>query len=149
MPHNFSTNYTARTKSLARTLRKNGTATETKLWNALRGKQLGVKFRRQVPIRNNIVDFASLEIKLILDVDGIQHQTEIGKHTDAARDAFLREHGFSVLRISNDDVDSNVDGVADEILAIIEDLRQKRPHPGLPLFPLRNAGRKQRAGEGV
>ena len=116
MPHNFSTNYSTRTKALARVLRKNGTATEAKLWKILRGKQLGVRFRRQVPIGKYIVDFASLEVKLIIEVDGIQHLSKTGKRADAIRDAFLRENGFSVMRVSNDDVDSNVEAVADQIL---------------------------------
>jgi very-short-patch-repair endonuclease len=132
MPHNFSTNYTTRTKALARVLRKNENEPETKLWNAVRGKQLGVRFRRQVPIGKYIVDLASLELKLIIEVDGIQHQSDTGRRADAIRDTFLREKGFCVMGFSNDDVTTNVDGVADQILAAIEELKKQRPHPRLP-----------------
>ena len=124
MPHKFSTNYSTKTKALARVLRKNGTETESKLWKMLRGKQLGVHFRRQVPIGKYIVYFASLGVKLIIEVDGIQHESKTGKRADAIRDAFLREGGFCVMRVSNDDVDSNVEAVADQILATVELLKQ-------------------------
>jgi very-short-patch-repair endonuclease len=133
MPHKFSTNYTNRTKAFARLLRKSENESEAKLWSKVRGKQLGVHFRRQVPIGKYIFDFASLEIKLIVEVDGIQHQSDMQKRADAIRDTFLRGNGFHVMRFSNDDVSSSVEGVADQILATIEELKKRRPHPSLPL----------------
>jgi BirA family biotin operon repressor/biotin-[acetyl-CoA-carboxylase] ligase len=133
MPHKFSTNYTNRTKALARVLRKSENEPEAKLWNKVRGRQLGVRFRRQVPIGKFVVDFASLEIKLIVEIDGIQHQSDTGRRADAIRDAFLCENSFRVMRFSNDDVHSNVEDVADQILATIQELKKQRPHPNLPL----------------
>ena len=84
----------------ARELRHNATEAEQLLWECLRSRRLaGFKFRRQTPIGRYIVDFCCVEARLIVELDGGQHQDQQGY--DAARDAWLRERGFTVLRVHN------------------------------------------------
>lgn len=80
---------------LARDLRQQMTDAERFLWSRLRRRFLGAKFRRQVPLGPFIVDFACMRSKLVIEVDGGQH---LESSTDAARDWWLAENGFRVLR---------------------------------------------------
>lgn len=93
----------------ARTLRKTMTDAERALWRLLREKQLdGHRFRRQVPIDQYIADFACLEVRLIVEVDGGQHSES---ETDQRRTSYLQAQGFRVLRFWNNDVLGNREGV--------------------------------------
>jgi very-short-patch-repair endonuclease len=104
-----------RLKETARTLRKNPTDTEKLLWKHLQRKQLcELKFRRQQPIGNYIVDFICFEKKLIVELDGGQHAIEQEK--DKERDEWLRSEGYKVLRFWNTDVLQNLEGVLETIL---------------------------------
>ena len=89
------------------------TDVERKLWQRLRGKQLGEKFRRQYPIDNYIVDFVCLEKRLIIECDGGQHAEQESK--DSERDKHLQGKGFMVLRIWNNEIIENLDGVLETI----------------------------------
>ena len=105
----------------ARQLRKNMTDAERALWRLLRQRQiLGLRFRRQVPIDHYIADFACLEIKLVIEADGGQHSES---QTDKVRDAYLRSHGFYVLRIWNSFILTNSDGVHRIITETVERLK--------------------------
>ena len=104
----------------ARAFRKNMTDAEKKLWSRLRGRQLGVYFRRQVPIGKYIVDFACRKEKLIIEIDGYQHYTKKVQEYDKIRDSFLREQGFRVLRFNTVETLENTDGI---IEVIYENLR--------------------------
>jgi very-short-patch-repair endonuclease len=98
--------------SLSRSLRKRPTDAERLLWKYLRTKQIeGLKFRRQEPIGNYIVDFVCYERAVIVEVDGGQHSAEI----DADRDTWLSTQGFKVLRFWNHDVLLNIEGVSEMI----------------------------------
>jgi very-short-patch-repair endonuclease len=98
----------------ARRLRSNQTDAERRLWLLLRDRRLaGHKFRRQRPIGPYIADFASIGYRLIVEVDGGQHADS---STDARRTAWLERYGWRVIRIWNNDVLNNRDGVADQIL---------------------------------
>ena len=98
----------------AKALRKNATDAETLLWGKLKAKQLqGIKFRRQQPIGNFIVDFISFEKRLIIELDGGQH-TE-NRRKDLKRDLCLSANGFKVLRFWNHDVLTNIEGVLEVI----------------------------------
>ena len=98
-----------RSTAQARSLRRNQTDAEGKLWYLLRSRHLGgVKFRRQAPIGPYIVDFVCLRRKLIVEADGSQH---IESAHDFARDQWLAKEGFSVVRYSNLDILKNPDGV--------------------------------------
>ncbi len=98
----------------AKSLRKNATNVETILWNHLRTKQIeGLKFRRQQPMGEFIVDFACFEKRLILELDGGQHARE--REEDCKRDSWLRGQGYRVLRFWNNQVLENLDGVLETI----------------------------------
>ena len=87
---------------IARKLRTNQTDAERKLWHQIRLlKAEGFHFRRQVPIDQFIVDFACFSQRLVIEVDGGQHNMEPGLKADAARDAHLYHQGFNVLRFWN------------------------------------------------
>ncbi|MCB9294897.1 MAG: DUF559 domain-containing protein [Lewinellaceae bacterium] len=91
--------YNPRLKGLANSLRKNMTKAEAYL---LQGRQMkGYQFRRQRPVLNYIADFMCKELLLIIEVDGITHDSEEGFHRDQKKDKDLQEVGFSVLRVSD------------------------------------------------
>ncbi len=94
------------------------TDSERKLWARLRMEQLGAKFCRQHPVGNYIVDFACLDPKLIVELDGSQHL--VNSAYDIERDAFLRRDGFVVLRFASDEPFKNIDGVLALISAALE-----------------------------
>jgi very-short-patch-repair endonuclease len=99
----------------ARELRVEATDVERKLWSVLRGRQLGgAKFRRQYPIDRYFADFACVEAKLIVELDGGQHDDQAAY--DARRTETLRLHGWKVVRFWNNEVTQNLDGVAYTIL---------------------------------
>ena len=93
-------------------LRNNPTDPEYRLWYFLRNSQLDKrKFRRQESIGKYIVDFYCPEEKLVVELDGAQHQEEINLEYDKKRDDFLRSLGLSVLRFKNEEVLYGVDNV--------------------------------------
>ena len=105
---------TANLTKFAKKLRKNATAAENLLWSKLRARQLeGIKFRRQQPIENYIVDFVSFEKHIVIELDGGQHAT--AKDKDSKRDSMLAENGFRVLRFWNNEVLENKEGVLEVI----------------------------------
>jgi very-short-patch-repair endonuclease len=100
--------------SIARKLRKRPTDAESLLWKHLRMEQLdGLRFRRQEPIENYIVDFVCFEKRIVIEVDGGGH--DIDKEKDRKRDACLKTEGFKVLRFWNNDVLLNIEGVVEVI----------------------------------
>jgi very-short-patch-repair endonuclease len=110
----------------ARRLRRDMTKAERALWRMLREHFSDHHFRRQVPIRHFIADFASHRAKLIIEVDGGQHATEV----DAPRSAILNEEGYRVIRFWNNQVLGNPDGVWTAIDAALPD---HHPHPASPI----------------
>ena len=105
----------------ASSLRRNLTDAESKLWQELRGRRVqGYKFRRQHPIEDYIADFACLSAKLIVEIDGATHSTDEEKAYDVRRTAFLESLGWQVIRFTNDDVYSDVDGVVEAVYAALE-----------------------------
>ena len=118
-------------RNRARVLRKNLTDAEQRLWQALRAKQLGVKFRRQAPVGPYIVDFLSHEAMLVIEMDGGQH-TETREY-DAKRTGFIEEKGFRVLRFWNNEALENMQGTLTVIHeAINAQHSNQHPHPDLP-----------------
>jgi len=102
--------------SFARELRQRHTDAEKALWMKLRSRELeGVKFRRQQPIGPYIVDFASFERKLIVEIDGGQHNEEGTKERDKERTMRLEERGYRIMRFWNNDVLTNLEGVLERI----------------------------------
>ena len=103
-------------KALSRNLRNRPTEAEKKLWSHLCRKQFyGLKFRRQVPVENFIVDFLCFEKRLIIELDGGQHALDENIQQDKERDHILNSNGFMVLRFWNNEVLSNLDGVLETI----------------------------------
>lgn len=105
-----------RFKKRARKLRASQTSAEARLWQALRARRLARwKFRRQHPIDRYIVDFVTIEGKLIVEVDGATHSAPKEVARDAARTKMLEAFGFHVVRVTNTDVYENLEGVLDMI----------------------------------
>ena len=98
------------------------TEAEKRLWKHLRAHRLqGWPFRRQHPIPPYVVDFAAVEGRLIVEVDGGQHA---GSERDERRDEFLASQGWRVLRFWNNDVLANTEGVLSRIVEVL-----KKPPP--------------------
>jgi very-short-patch-repair endonuclease len=102
----------------ARRLRREPTDAEKKLWYRIRARSLGGhKFVRQEPIGRYVVDFVCREARLVIEVDGGQHATDT---RDAARDQWLSEQRYRVLRFWNNDVLRNMDGVLETIALALD-----------------------------
>lgn len=106
-------------------LRKEMTPEELRLWYLLRGRRFfGYKFRRQMPIGTYIVDFACFKAKLIIELDGGQHQDE--EAYDLRRTAFLKANGWEVIRFWNNEFRVNEEEV---LIAIMQRLQCLMPSP--------------------
>ncbi|MGS1015956.1 endonuclease domain-containing protein [Allosphingosinicella humi] len=119
-------------------LRRAMTDAERSMWFALRDRRLGgYKFRRQWTIGDYVVDFCCLEVNLVVEIDGGQHNEE----RDRIRTRYLRGRGFRILRYWNNDVMGNLDGVLETLLPALEVERKKKegPRPN----PLPQAGEGQ------
>jgi very-short-patch-repair endonuclease len=107
----------------ARRLRQERTDAERKLWSILRRRKLdGWKFRRQVPIDRYFADFACMEARLVIELDGGQHSEQI--EYDEGRTKVLEACGFQVLRFWNSQVLTSSDGV---VQTILHELNLARP----------------------
>jgi very-short-patch-repair endonuclease len=111
---------------IARRLRKTMTPQEVKVWVHLRSwRARGYHFRRQAPRKGFIVDFVCLRRRLVVEIDGGQHNFDQHQQLDGSRDRTLERSGFRVLRFWNSDVDRNLDGV----LESIDQALREPPHP--------------------
>jgi len=112
----------------ARRLRREMTDAERAIWRILREAFSEHHFRRQVPIRHFIADFACHKSKLVIEVDGSQHSTEV----DASRTVALESEGYRVIRFWNNDVLGNPDGVWTAIETALHDYHPTPapPHQG-------------------
>jgi len=103
------------THQRAKALRKSMTDAERVLWYSLRNRRLGgFKFRRQKPIGAYIVDFVCIEKKLIIEVDGGQHKTNI-EH-DKKRSEYLTKNGYKIIRFWNNEVLKEKEAVLHQIM---------------------------------
>ena len=111
--------YNPKLKQLARNLRNNSTLAEVLLWNELKQKRMkGYQFYRQKPILDYIVDFYSSQLDLVIEIDGISH---IGKEAeDEERQTKIENLGLTFLRIPDNEVKENMDGVYQIIVEWIE-----------------------------
>jgi release factor-specific protein-(glutamine-N5) methyltransferase len=113
--------------------RRAPTEPEKRLWGVLRNRSLnGHKFRRQTVIGKRIVDFFCPSKGLIVEIDGVTHNRD----ADAVRDtAMMREHGFTTVRFTNDEVMQNLPGVVEALsIALVEapdrwTTHDTTPHP--------------------
>jgi very-short-patch-repair endonuclease len=109
MPHS---DVSERQRNRAKQLRQTMTRAETLLWRHIKAIRMdGIGFRRQTPIGNYIVDFVCFAAKLVIELDGESHDFEERQQADRRRDAFLAAEGFRVLRFTNEQVMSNLEGV--------------------------------------
>ena len=113
----------------ARELRQRQTAAETLLWCVLRGRRLcGLKFRRQLPLHPFVVDFACIEMRLVVEIDGGYHDYIYAN--DLTRQQKIQAQGWRVIRFSNEDVLADVEAVAIAIareLGLPPEFRGRRP----------------------
>jgi len=114
-------------RNRAKEMRSGQTEAEHRLWQVLRAHRFeGYKFRRQVPVDFYIADFVCFAERLIIEFDGAQHT---GSSTDRRRDAYLETQGFRVLRIWNNDLFTNEEGVAELILSALRTPPLPNPSP--------------------
>ena len=119
----------------SRSLRRSSTRAELTLWRYLRDRQLGgFKFVRQEPVGLYFPDFVCRERHLIVEVDGGQHAESVA---DCERDAFLTGLGYQIIRIWNNQIFENIEGV----LQMLQSELEKAPHP----VPLPASGERERA----
>ena len=129
----------------AKSLRRSMTRAETLLWRYLKAHHVdGLGFRRQVPMRGYVADFACHAARLIIELDGESHDFESRQRSDLARDAWLRSQGYTVLRFGNDDVLKNLQGVV-EAIRNAASARVPGSPPSLSL-PHKGGGNPQTAG---
>ena len=117
-----------RNREFARRLRRTQTDAERLLWFRLRDRRLGGwKFKRQVPIDRYVVDFVCADGKLIVEIDGGQHDQH--RERDGNRTAALEAMGYLVLRFWNNEVLQNTSGVLETILSTVSQPQADPPHP--------------------
>lgn len=105
----------------ARRLRREMTPPEARLWTALRGGRLGVKFRRQHPIGRYVLDFYCAELKLGVEVDGRGHDHPNQMLHDRARTVWLTTQGIRVVRLAAEDVRAELEGVMGYLRRVCEE----------------------------
>ena len=127
---------TANVRRRAKELRKQATPAEKILWEQLRNRRLkGLKFRRQHPLGTYIVDFYCPAQRLVVEIDGDIHRYQEAE--DQARDDFLEEMGFRVIRFWNSEVEENLEGVLE---IIKENCSLPSPKIGRRACPERSEG---------
>ncbi|MBM2814043.1 MAG: ATP-dependent helicase RecG [Ignavibacteria bacterium] len=107
-------------KDFVKENRKEQTYAEQIIWENLRKKQLGVRFRRQHAIYQFIVDFICIEKKLIIEIDGDSHSDK--QDYDHERERILEGMGFKVLRFTNEEVTGNGNKVIEMIKENLKDI---------------------------
>ena len=105
---------------LARALRKNMTKEERRLWYDFL-RDYPVRFSRQKVLGRYIADFYSAEAKLIIELDGSQHYEDENIRKDARRTEFLEAYGLRIIRVANNEITENFDGVCDYIDAVVRE----------------------------
>jgi cyclase len=107
---------------MAREHRNNSTPAEEILWNYLKTKPFGIKFRRQHPYSIYILDFYCHSLKLVIEVDGRIHNLEKIKNNDIERQRLLEKDGLRVVRFANDEVIHKYEKVIEELNILIQKL---------------------------
>jgi very-short-patch-repair endonuclease len=107
-------------------MRKAMSSHEVWLWSRLkRLREVGFHIRRQVPHRGYFLDFACLQCRLVIEVDGSQHQDDLQAEHDAVRDTILARDGFKTLRFTTGQINEDISAVMDVIVFELE-ARQRR-----------------------
>ena len=108
--------HTPKALKAARRLRREMTLPEVLLWQRLRGKPMGVKFRRQHPVGDHVVDFYCASKRIAIEIDGTAHDMANRPQRDAIRDAAIAGHDIEIRRIAAVEVLKDVDAVAQSIV---------------------------------
>ena len=112
--------------NLARNLRKNSTIQERRLWNLLKNRQFhNLKFKRQQPLGDYIVDFICKEAKIIIEIDGGQHNEPENIEYDKTRTEYLNTLEYKVIRFWNNEIYENIEGV---VLRLKEEINPHQEH---------------------
>ena len=133
------------TAERARSLRRRMTPPERRLWNVLKGRPEGFKFRRQHPLGPYVLDFFCHETALAIEVDGLAHELGSNPPRDIRRDAWVAEQGIRTLRFRATDMRDNLEGV---LISIVEESLRRSPREECPSTasggppPLQMQGRK-------
>jgi very-short-patch-repair endonuclease len=114
-------------KQRAREHRKNPTLAERRLWSKLRGQRNGITFRRQQVVGAFIVDFFCSSAKLVVELDGWSHDDTYTY--DVARQEWLQDRGYKVIRLGNLEVIKDADGCASSLFLLAEQLIEDSPFP--------------------
>jgi|SRR5712671_6013063 len=131
-------------RTRAKTLRRTMTRAETLLWRYIKARRIdGLSFRRQVPMRRYVADFVCHTARLIVELDGESHDFESRQRHDQKRDAWLVSQGCTVLRFTNEQVLSELDGVV-TVIREIASSRMRGAPPSLSL-PHKGGGNPQTA----
>jgi imidazole glycerol-phosphate synthase subunit HisF len=107
----------------AEELRKNPTEDEKLLWLHLKRNQLGVRFKRQHPIRMYIADFYCHELKLVIELDGSVHTLKYVIENDKISEEDLKSFGISVVRFTNRELRTDIAKVIEKIKIIIKEIK--------------------------
>jgi very-short-patch-repair endonuclease len=138
MPHSP---VSAEQRSRAKSLRQTMTRAETLLWRYLKAHRIDrLGFRRQVPMGDYIVDFVCHAGRTVVELDGESHDFEARQRRDRARDEWLETRGYIVLRFTNRDVLSNLEGV---VTVIRETTNARRGAPPSLSLPHKGGGNPQ------
>ena len=109
----------AKTIARARHLRRVLTVPEARLWNRLRHRAPGKPvFRRQHPIGPYVIDFYCAKAKLAIEIDGMSHDMGDRPQRDERRDAWLKQHGVTVVRVAATELSHGIDDIADAIVRL-------------------------------
>lgn len=114
--------YDPKLKNLAKHLRNNSTLSEVLLWQELKGKKLGYDFHRQKPIGKYIVDFYCSELNLVIEIDGDSHSFKEEK--DKVRQGELESLGFRFVRILDNDVKNDLNGVLEYLMEWVDNNKE-------------------------
>ena len=121
-----------------RRLRRDMTDAEINLWSRIRASQLGVKCRKQTWLAGYVADFVSIEAKIVIEVDGGQHDLQRDK--DNARAKAMATLGYRTIRFWNHDVLQNIDGVLMTIQAALPSPSHRSRGRRAPPSPLKGGG---------
>ena len=142
MPHSA---VTRKQRQRAKSLRRTMTRAETLVWRYMKAGHLdGLSFRRQTPIGSYIADFVCHAARVIVEIDGETHDFVERQRRDAARDQWLASRGYVVLRFTNDDVLSSLEGV---LLTIRDTARSQQDTPPSLSLPRKGGGNPQTTPE--
>ena len=105
------------------------TKAEACLWKyVLRAGQVkGYQFRRQRPVLNYIADFMCMDLKLVIEVDGVTHEWQETAAKDLNKEKDLTAAGFKVLRFTDEEVLRQIEGVRDKIAMVVQEIEQSTP----------------------